>query len=109
MGRIALIGFGEAGQAVAGGLQAHDLCAYDIKIESPRTRAGLQVACASGGVAAAASLVGALAGAEVVFSLVTADQALVVAQAAAKGLAPDALYFDGNSCAPETKRAAAAV
>jgi 3-hydroxyisobutyrate dehydrogenase-like beta-hydroxyacid dehydrogenase len=43
-----------------------------------------------------------------VLSLVTADRALEAAQACAPHLAAGALYVDGNSCAPQTKRAAAA-
>jgi 3-hydroxyisobutyrate dehydrogenase-like beta-hydroxyacid dehydrogenase len=44
----------------------------------------------------------------VIFSVVSADQALIAAQASAESIAPDALFFDMNSVAPETKRAAAA-
>jgi 3-hydroxyisobutyrate dehydrogenase-like beta-hydroxyacid dehydrogenase len=44
-----------------------------------------------------------------VFSVVTADQALAAAQAAAAYLSPSALWLDCNSCAPATKRQAAAV
>ena len=49
----------------------------------------------------------ACAGADVVFSLVTADQAGAAARSAAKTDLAGALYFDGNSCAPDTKRASA--
>jgi 3-hydroxyisobutyrate dehydrogenase-like beta-hydroxyacid dehydrogenase len=50
---------------------------------------------------------GALKGAPLVLSLVTADQALRAAEAYAKHLTPGALWCDGNSIAPGTKRAAA--
>uniref|UniRef100_UPI0018EF1966 DUF1932 domain-containing protein n=1 Tax=Paracoccus binzhouensis TaxID=2796149 RepID=UPI0018EF1966 len=40
--------------------------------------------------------------------LVTADQALAAAKAAAAALPPGLLWLDGNSCAPGTKRRAAA-
>jgi 3-hydroxyisobutyrate dehydrogenase-like beta-hydroxyacid dehydrogenase len=50
-----------------------------------------------------------LAGAEAVFCLVTADQALTAAGQCAPYLSPGALWFDGNSCAPETKARAAEV
>jgi 3-hydroxyisobutyrate dehydrogenase-like beta-hydroxyacid dehydrogenase len=43
----------------------------------------------------------------VLLSLVTADQALAAAQSVLEGLAPDALYCDFNSVAPQTKQAAA--
>ena len=45
----------------------------------------------------------AVAGAEAVFSVVTADQAHEAALAALPGLAKGALFFDCNSCAPQTK------
>jgi 3-hydroxyisobutyrate dehydrogenase-like beta-hydroxyacid dehydrogenase len=48
-----------------------------------------------------------VADARVVLSLVTADQALLAAKAAATHLEIGALYFDMNSVAPDTKRAAA--
>jgi 3-hydroxyisobutyrate dehydrogenase-like beta-hydroxyacid dehydrogenase len=50
-----------------------------------------------------------LGGAAVVLSLVTADAALAAARDYAPLLAPQALWCDMNSVAPETKRAAAAV
>jgi 3-hydroxyisobutyrate dehydrogenase-like beta-hydroxyacid dehydrogenase len=49
----------------------------------------------------------AVAEARVVLSLVTADQALEAAQAAAGHITRDALYLDMNSVAPAAKRAAA--
>ncbi len=59
------------------------------------------------GIAPAATAADALAGAPLVLSLVTADQALTAAQDYATFLAPGALWCDMNSVAPETKRAAA--
>ncbi len=92
---IALIGFGEAGstfaRAAGWGERAR---AWDLL---PARRVN------------AASAQAALAGAPLVLSLVTADQALAVAQAYAVHLAPGALWCDMNSVAPATKRAAAAV
>jgi 3-hydroxyisobutyrate dehydrogenase-like beta-hydroxyacid dehydrogenase len=49
----------------------------------------------------------AVATADLVVSLVTADQAVVAAEAAAPHVAGGALYVDGNSCSPQRKRAAA--
>lgn len=57
-------------------------------------------------VAAAASIDEALHGAQLILSLVTADQALAVARDYAPHLAPGALWCDMNSVAPDTKRAA---
>ena len=45
----------------------------------------------------------AVTGAEAVFSVVTADQAHEAAIAALPGLVKGALFFDCNSCAPQTK------
>ena len=64
---------------------------------------------ARAGVTGCDSVREALAGRRVVFSMVTADQALVAAGSAASHLERGALYFDCNSCAPETKRRAAAL
>ena len=106
---IALIGFGEAGQAFAKGWRSEhaglDIRAYDIKTRdaaSARTKwddyAGAQIT-------GCATLGDALDGAGAVFSLVTADQAHLAAHEAAGLLHQGALFFDGNSCAPGTKRA----
>lgn len=106
-GRIALIGFGEAGQAFAtgwGGAVAGRIAAFDI-----RPRPALTTAAARLGLPLGASPAEVMAGADLVLCLVTADRALEVARAAAPHLPADALWLDGNSCAPGTKRAAAAV
>jgi len=97
---FAFIGFGEAGAAFAGGAPARG---YDRK-----TDAGKRADFARAGVHACASPAEALAGVPAALSLVTADQALIAAETAAPSLAPDALWFDMNSVAPDTKRAAAA-
>lgn len=105
--RIALIGFGEAGStfARAGGWEA-DARVFDRKTDGADT-ATMRARYADAGVEGAATLAEALADRPLVLSLVTADQALAVAQAAAPHLAPGALYCDGNSVAPQTKQAAA--
>jgi 3-hydroxyisobutyrate dehydrogenase-like beta-hydroxyacid dehydrogenase len=95
---LTLIGFGEAGSAFAraagwgGNARAFDIRPVDY---------------ASAGVRGCASLAEALDGSAVIISLVTADNALAVAQQAAGLIAPGPLFFDMNSVAPETKRAAA--
>jgi 3-hydroxyisobutyrate dehydrogenase-like beta-hydroxyacid dehydrogenase len=50
-----------------------------------------------------------LVGVGMVFCLVTADQAVAAARAAAPYLTPGAWWLDGNSCSPGAKRQAAAV
>ncbi len=49
----------------------------------------------------------ALASSKVIFSLVTADNALAAATSAAREIRAGSFYFDCNSCAPGTKMAAA--
>ena len=96
------IGYGEAGrtfaQAAAWRQNAH---AYDVR--------DLQAAYREDGITGCTTLCDALVGTQIVLSLVTADQAHIAAQNAAQHIAPGALYFDMNSVAPDTKRAAAAV
>ncbi|QNA84172.1 NAD(P)-dependent oxidoreductase [Sphingomonas sp. So64.6b] len=95
--QLALIGFGEAATAFAPGLDAA-MIAYDIKSDRHRLA----------NVAMAATNAEALSGAAAALSLVTADQSLAAAEAAASHIAPGAFWFDMNSVAPDTKRAAAA-
>ena len=105
---IAVIGFGEAGQtfASAGGwgdrARVYDRLTDDAATRDSK-RADYQAARVVGSDAAA----DAVAGAAVILSLATADQALAVAVEAAMSIAPGALYCDLNSVAPETKRAGA--
>ena len=98
---VALIGFGEAGStfARAGGWDGHAR-GWDLL---PARRA-LMPDCE---VQPAGDAGAALAGAQVVLSLVTADQALAAARDYAPSLPAGALWCDMNSVAPGTKRAAA--
>lgn len=110
--RLAFIGFGEAASAFVQGLGldwAARTRTYDIKTDSPDgvIRAAKWSDYASAGVEGCSGLGEALSEAEVVFSTVTADQALVAATAAAAHIGADTLYFDCNSCAPQTKAEAA--
>lgn len=98
------IGFGEASAALAGGGRARG---YDRKTDDPATRDAKRADFAAAGVTTCDDLASALAGAQIVLSLVTADQQIAVAEAAAPLLAPGALFLDLNSVAPEAKRHAA--
>ncbi|MFM5914667.1 MAG: DUF1932 domain-containing protein [Chakrabartia godavariana] len=104
---LSLIGFGEAGSTFA---RAGDWAArvYDLKTDGP-ARAEMLARYEEAGVTGADSTAEAVRGADAVFSVVTADQALAVARAAAPAFPQDAFYFDMNSVAPDAKRAAAAV
>ncbi len=98
---IALIGFGEAGstfaRAAGWGASAR---ACDIRADRGDVAASL-------GVTFTHSAAEALAGADLVLSLVTADAARTVARDCARWLPSGALWCDMNSVAPDTKRAAA--
>ena len=105
---VGLIGFGEAGStfALAGGwaARAH---VFDCKTDDAAARDAMIAAYARAHVPGARFLENAVSGVELVISLVTADQALAVAEAAAECIAPGAIYCDMNSVAPQTKQEAA--
>ena len=110
--KVGLIGFGEAASAFVEGWRkavSLEFAAFDIKTDdaSEDVRASKWQDYSRWGVAGAETPGGALAGARIVFSLVTADQALAAAKHAAPHLEPGAFYFDCNSCSPGTKRRAA--
>ena len=98
---LVFIGFGEAGRAFAGELGCA-MRGYDRRTEAT------QAAFAACLVEPCASNAAAVAGAGLIVSLVTADQAIAAAEETARSIAPGALYCDLNSVAPGTKRAAAA-
>ena len=110
----ALIGFGEAGQAFALGWRsegADAIAAYDVKTDSPDPAVASRKRddYARARVRGRDSLAEALAGARLIVSVVTADQARTAAEAAAPHLIRGALYLDCNSCAPSTKEGSAAI
>jgi 3-hydroxyisobutyrate dehydrogenase-like beta-hydroxyacid dehydrogenase len=100
--RVALIGFGEAGEkfARAGNWRGHSR-GWDIKPERRELMAQY-------GVETAPDARGALEGAGIAISLVSADAALVAARDYAPLLPKAALWCDMNSVSPATKQAAAA-
>lgn len=107
---LAFIGFGEAGQAFASGLRdvnSLNMRAFDVKSLDLATGPAMMQAFGLHAVEGCASAGQAVDGAEAVFSLVTADQALAVAENLAVHGLHGQLYLDCNSCSPGTKRAAA--
>jgi len=107
---IAFLGFGEAAQAFLEGWRTRPafqarVAAYDIKTDSSdaAVREGKRADYAAAGVLGAGNAREAIAGAQLVFSVVTADQAHAAALAALPGLPAGAFFFDCNSCAPQTK------
>ena len=106
--KIALIGFGEAGRTFAGSAGwASSACAFD-KLTLGPDFAPIWAEYQAAKVTGCDSLALATAQAEIILSVVTADAALGVAQETAQNIQPGVYYFDMNSVAPETKRAAAA-
>lgn len=104
---IAFIGFGEVGGILAADLaREHAVTIWDCKLNGPEREAMLRKARDSR-VQVGNSLAQALEGATLVFSTVTAGEALKVAQQAAALLQPGQYFLDLNSVAPETKRQAA--
>jgi 3-hydroxyisobutyrate dehydrogenase-like beta-hydroxyacid dehydrogenase len=61
------------------------------------------------GIAGCASAAEAVAGSDLVLCTVTADQAVAAAKTAAPHLTPGTFWCDLNSCAPSSKREAAAI
>lgn len=111
--RIACIGFGEAASAFVAGWgadRAARVRAYDIKTDDAdrAVRSAKRADYDRAGVRGCQTAAEALEGADAVFSLVTADQAVRAAHAAAPGLPQGGLFLDGNSCSPNAKRRSAA-
>lgn len=107
--KIAFIGFGEAASAFVKGWDVPAgavVCGYDIKtdVKDAAVRSSKDADYAACNVTGCRTLSEALEGADVVFSLVTADQALIVAELASTCISKDAYYMDCNSCAPGTKQ-----
>ena len=107
---ITLIGFGEAGLAIASSLCRADgaqpaLRAFDIKLgdDDAVIAAAMATRIEGAGAMVCHSPAEAVAEADIVVSVVTADQAATAAGLSARHLPQGALYLDMNSCAPTTK------
>jgi 3-hydroxyisobutyrate dehydrogenase-like beta-hydroxyacid dehydrogenase len=108
--RIALIGFGEAGRTFAGAAGWREAArVFDIKTLGDATAGPMREAYHAAGVTGCDTLAQALDGAEIVLSLVTADQTPIAAQAAARNLPAGALFCELNSVSPGAKQRNAAV
>jgi 3-hydroxyisobutyrate dehydrogenase-like beta-hydroxyacid dehydrogenase len=105
---LAVIGFGEAGRILAGGLCASgrfDVCAYDILVHDPAARGSMLTAAVERHVTMAESHREAIRGARIIVSAVTAASSTDVAREAASALTPGQIFADLNSVSPGTKRA----
>jgi 3-hydroxyisobutyrate dehydrogenase-like beta-hydroxyacid dehydrogenase len=104
--RLCFIGFGEAGQALASGLQEAGVktqTAWDILFpEAAGER--LREAARALGVRQATSAADAVAGADIVIAAVTAASSLEAAKSAKSHLGPNQFYLDVNSVSPGRKQ-----
>jgi 3-hydroxyisobutyrate dehydrogenase-like beta-hydroxyacid dehydrogenase len=112
---LGIIGFGEAGNAFSSSWRQQlpnlKIMTYDIKTDNPDNSISSVKwqEYSNVGVTGCGTLAEAINSSSAVFSFVTADQAHDAAKKAADVMAPDALFFDCNSCAPSSKRASAVV
>ena len=106
---VTVIGFGEAGSSLCIGWNRRGVRSFDIKQNNPNLKATKFAEMRDHGVDVAKDMGGAVDGADLIFSTVTADQAFAAASSAAPWLKPGAFFFDLNSCAPSTKQKSAAV
>ena len=107
--RIAFIGFGEAGQAIAAGLREDgvaDIAAWDILFPAQEGEK-LKAAAAKTGVRLATSAADAIAGRDMIIAAVTAASSLYAAQTVAPHLSGNPYYLDINSVSPGRKLATA--
>lgn len=107
--RVTIIGLGEVGTILATDLKkqnpALDIVAFDKQTDSAIIRQRARDA----GVHFAASPEDAMKGTQIIFSAVTAAEALNVAETVARHLAPGQFFLDLNSVSPHTKREAMAL
>jgi 3-hydroxyisobutyrate dehydrogenase-like beta-hydroxyacid dehydrogenase len=105
--RLGFIGFGEAGQALASGLQEDGVkteTAWDILFPEADKGARLRQTAERLGVRQAASAADAVAGADIIIAAVTAASSLEAAAAAKPHLKPSQFYLDINSVSPGRKQ-----
>jgi 3-hydroxyisobutyrate dehydrogenase-like beta-hydroxyacid dehydrogenase len=105
--RLAFIGFGEAGQAMAAGLREEgieQIAAWDILFPAAEG-APLRAAGERIGVRLASSAADAVRNVDVVISAVTAASSYEAAQSVAPHLAGNPYYLDVNSVSPGRKQA----
>ncbi|MFZ5689848.1 MAG: DUF1932 domain-containing protein [Pseudomonadota bacterium] len=107
--RIAFLGFGEAGQAMAAGLREDgvaDIAVWDILFPEP-AGASLIEAANRTGVRVAASAADAVRDAAIVIAAVTAASSFDAAQSVLGQLQGHPFYLDVNSVSPGRKQATA--
>ncbi len=109
MTNIAFIGFGEAAQSIAAGLNGRNtarIAAYDLRFSDSSTSTPLREAASARGVRPLDDIA-EIASADIVLSLVVGAATKAVAHSAAPHLSQDAIFIDLNSVGPDTKALAA--
>ena len=104
---IAFIGLGEAASTIIAGWGNHrnkQVQAYDIKLQESETREEIISRAGELDIVFKSTLRDLIKDADIIFSTVTASQALDVAQEASSFLKDRAYFFDLNSCAPSSKQ-----
>jgi len=108
MTHIAFIGFGEAAQAMANGLAKEPgvtkLSAFDIRFSDAAQAPDLKSRAEARKVQACADLAEALAGADIVLSLVVGSAAVKVGEEAGKHMKKGQIFVDLNSVGPDAKK-----
>lgn len=102
--RIALIGYGEVGQILAADLHAagaRDVAIWDRLFPIPSSAPSRAASSVEASIAT--SMAEAVANCGLVISAVTAANCVPAAREAAGSISPEAIYFDLNSVAPQTK------
>jgi len=107
--RVALIGLGEVGEALANDLhrvEGVEISAWD-RVFPVAGSEPQRVAAALSFIAVAGDMTEAVRGSSLIVSAVTAGECRAAADEAARALTPGAFYLDLNSVSPDTKTAAA--
>jgi 3-hydroxyisobutyrate dehydrogenase-like beta-hydroxyacid dehydrogenase len=105
--RIGFIGFGEAGFHIAVGLRAAaigEISAYDVNAWTPGLGEKIRQRARETGTRLVQSNVELTDACDIVFSTVTANQALAAARQTAPGLSSRHIYADLNSVSPGLKQ-----
>ncbi len=103
---IAFLGLGEAASLIVSGwgnLRNCQIKAYDIKLHSNETKEEIITRAKELNIRIKLSLQELVKDSDLIFSTVTADQALKVARESCQFIKDGAYFFDLNSCAPSSK------
>jgi 3-hydroxyisobutyrate dehydrogenase-like beta-hydroxyacid dehydrogenase len=104
---LGLVGYGEVGKIFTSALVEQKVGwvgAWDLLMRDATAGTTMKAHAAKAGVEAVASMAALTAKADVVISAVTASQAGVVADEAAKTIRPGTWFMDLNSCSPGIKQ-----